>query len=366
MLTPEFEQPLGALYSLFRSIEAQGTEQRSEVLALELRRDAPVARRLAVSDRSPLVYLERVRLAGGAPLALDRVWMPAAIAKPLLHSDFTHTALYDELSERCGVVLDRATERISPVLADSEECRRLDIDAQQPCFAIDRSRITSRPADRMAPDAHPRRSLRVRGAVGPRPPGIERLRPDGERNDGADRPVGPTPLPLRPLKLPPGGRLKRMAATPGYHDHKEDLLRRLRRIEGQVRGLERLIEDETYCIDVLTQVAATTKALQAVAVQLLGEHLRRCVVGAVVETGRHDEPLQDPPPLVGAHSAGAHHAGPPHTERRPWADATPSDATPADATPADPHAARPPQIADADVDALVAEATRAIERLLRT
>lgn len=73
-----------------------------------------------------------------------------------------------------------------------------------------------------------------------------------------------------------------MTVTPGYRDRKDELLRRLRRVEGQVRGLERLIEDETYCIDVLTQVAATTKALQAVAVQLLQDHLRRCVAGAMV------------------------------------------------------------------------------------
>ncbi|MEZ5236704.1 MAG: metal-sensitive transcriptional regulator [Acidimicrobiales bacterium] len=73
-----------------------------------------------------------------------------------------------------------------------------------------------------------------------------------------------------------------VAVSPGYKDRKDDLLRRLRRVEGQVRGLERLIEDETYCIDVLTQVAATTKALQAVAVQLLQDHLRRCVAGAMI------------------------------------------------------------------------------------
>lgn len=71
-----------------------------------------------------------------------------------------------------------------------------------------------------------------------------------------------------------------MSAAPGYLEHKDDLLRRLRRIEGQVRGLERLVESETYCIDVLTQVAATTKALQSVAVQLLQEHLRHCVAAA--------------------------------------------------------------------------------------
>jgi DNA-binding FrmR family transcriptional regulator len=76
-----------------------------------------------------------------------------------------------------------------------------------------------------------------------------------------------------------------MAATPGYHDTKDDLLRRLRRVEGQVRGLERMIEEDTYCIDVLTQVAAATKALQSVAVLLLEEHMRHCVTDAVAKGG---------------------------------------------------------------------------------
>ncbi|HEX5366302.1 MAG TPA: metal-sensitive transcriptional regulator [Acidimicrobiales bacterium] len=62
---------------------------------------------------------------------------------------------------------------------------------------------------------------------------------------------------------------------------KDDYLRRLRRIEGQVRGLQRLIDEETYCIDVLTQISAVTRALQGVAVGLLDEHLHHCVTDAV-------------------------------------------------------------------------------------
>ncbi|TVR21355.1 MAG: metal-sensitive transcriptional regulator [Ilumatobacter sp.] len=68
--------------------------------------------------------------------------------------------------------------------------------------------------------------------------------------------------------------------TPGYHDDKAAILTRLRRVEGQVRGLQRMVEDDTYCIDVLTQVAAATSALQSVAVKLVDEHLRHCVAGA--------------------------------------------------------------------------------------
>lgn len=81
---------------------------------------------------------------------------------------------------------------------------------------------------------------------------------------------------------------------PGYHDEKAAHLRRLRRIEGQVRGLQRLVESDTYCIDVLTQVSATTKALQAVALGLLEEHLAHCVADAARKGGAEaDEKVQE-------------------------------------------------------------------------
>jgi DNA-binding FrmR family transcriptional regulator len=67
---------------------------------------------------------------------------------------------------------------------------------------------------------------------------------------------------------------------PGYAGAKEDYLKRLRRVEGQVRGLQRMVDEDTYCIDVLTQVAAVTKALQAVSLGLLEDHLAHCVVDA--------------------------------------------------------------------------------------
>ncbi len=75
----------------------------------------------------------------------------------------------------------------------------------------------------------------------------------------------------------------------GYAGSKEDYLKRLRRIEGQVRGLQRMVEDDTYCIDVLTQVSAATKALQAVALGLLDEHLSHCVVRAAATGGPESE-----------------------------------------------------------------------------
>ena len=66
----------------------------------------------------------------------------------------------------------------------------------------------------------------------------------------------------------------------GYTLEKDDYLTRLRKIEGQVRGLQRMVEEEVYCIDILTQVSAMTKALQAVSLGLLEEHMNHCVVDA--------------------------------------------------------------------------------------
>ncbi|HXX90522.1 MAG TPA: metal-sensitive transcriptional regulator [Acidimicrobiales bacterium] len=72
---------------------------------------------------------------------------------------------------------------------------------------------------------------------------------------------------------------------PGYSERKQDVDKRLRRIEGQVRGLQRMVEDDRYCIDVLEQVSAVTRALQSVALLLLDDHLSHCVADAVQAGG---------------------------------------------------------------------------------
>ncbi|MGW5424355.1 metal-sensitive transcriptional regulator [Streptomyces sp. NPDC003943] len=71
----------------------------------------------------------------------------------------------------------------------------------------------------------------------------------------------------------------------GYHKQKDEHLKRLRRIEGQIRGLQRMVDEDVYCIDILTQVSASTKALQSFALQLLEEHLRHCVADAATKGG---------------------------------------------------------------------------------
>ncbi len=76
---------------------------------------------------------------------------------------------------------------------------------------------------------------------------------------------------------------------PGYITEKQALLNRLKRVEGQVRGLHRMVEEDTYCIDILTQVSAATKALENVALSLLDEHLRHCVVDAARAGGTESD-----------------------------------------------------------------------------
>ena len=93
--------------------------------------------------------------------------------------------------------------------------------------------------------------------------------------------------------VPPGGTL---VAMTGYSTDKQALLDRLRRIEGQVRGVHRMVEEDTYCIDVLTQIAAATRALQAVAVGLLEGHLAHCVVDAM--TVRRRPIVASPPSTI--------------------------------------------------------------------
>ena len=76
-----------------------------------------------------------------------------------------------------------------------------------------------------------------------------------------------------------------MTATHGYSEQKDNYAKRLRRIEGQVRGIARMIEEDKYCIDVLTQISAANSALRSVALNLLDEHLNHCVTRAVADGG---------------------------------------------------------------------------------
>lgn len=134
---PAIEQPLGTLYSLYRAIEDAGAVQHSVVRFLEERRDDKAEAMLGCPGE-PLVYLERVRLADGEPIALDCSWLPARWCRPLLGVDFGHTALYEELTRRCGIRLTSGWERLRPVLPDRVQRSLIALDAHQPAFAIER------------------------------------------------------------------------------------------------------------------------------------------------------------------------------------------------------------------------------------
>ncbi|MCW2613711.1 MAG: transcriptional regulator, GntR family with sensor domain protein [Frankiales bacterium] len=138
LASAEVEQPLGALASLFASVEGRGLGQRSVVRQLDVRADGVVATRLGLEESAPLVYLERLRLAGDEPLALDRAWLPADAAAPLLNADFTHTALYDELAAHCDIRLTSGREQVRAVLATQGERRLLHLPPTAALLLVER------------------------------------------------------------------------------------------------------------------------------------------------------------------------------------------------------------------------------------
>lgn len=132
------EQPLGALYSLFRSVEGTGAEQRSKVRLLELRTDPEVATRLEHPANTEFVFIERLRLADSEPLALDRSWLPRSIAEPLLDGRFEHTSLYGELARLTGVSLTGGREIIHAQVPDPALRRLLGIRAGTAVLSVER------------------------------------------------------------------------------------------------------------------------------------------------------------------------------------------------------------------------------------
>ena len=133
----EFVRPLGGIYSLFSAaVEQAGQEQRSVVRTLDVRADGVVAARLGLEESTPLVYLERLRLAADEPLALDRVWLPERLAAPLLDADFDRTALYDELARRCAVQFTGGQETHRAVVPTPAERHLLGIADEQSVAAL--------------------------------------------------------------------------------------------------------------------------------------------------------------------------------------------------------------------------------------
>lgn len=144
----EFEQPAGALYALFRSVEAQGAHQTLSVRQLTETTDAAAAAHLEVEPDHPLILIDRTRLADGVPLAIDRVWLPADVARPLLDADLSHGVLYHELRQRCGVSVVGGWERIRPAIPSTCDCEELQMPPDTAVFAIERlGRSSERPIE---------------------------------------------------------------------------------------------------------------------------------------------------------------------------------------------------------------------------
>jgi GntR family transcriptional regulator len=144
----EIEQPLGSLYSLFAAVTEAGQTQQSIVRRLGSVTDPDIAARLDLPGGTPLFYLERLRLAGDDPLALDRIWFPASLAGPLLEVDFTRTAFYDELYANCGVRLTGGHEHIRAVMGTHPERTLLDVPPGVALFAIERTgELNGRPVE---------------------------------------------------------------------------------------------------------------------------------------------------------------------------------------------------------------------------
>ncbi len=134
----EFEQPLGTLYSLYRSVEATGVAQTSDVLRLELVVEEGAAIQLGLEPDTELVFLERLRMAGGSPLAVDRAWLPASFARPLLDVDWRHTALYDELARFGAPVPNQGWERLTPIIPAASDRQLLGLRKSDAAFFLER------------------------------------------------------------------------------------------------------------------------------------------------------------------------------------------------------------------------------------
>jgi GntR family transcriptional regulator len=133
-----FEHRPGTLEGLFHQVEAQGATQTSIVRVCRETRDAEIAHRLKLPAGEPLVEIERLRLADGEPLALDRSWLPARVARGLLEASLVHAGLYDELARLCGVRITGGSERVSAVVPTAHERLALEIGADVAALAIER------------------------------------------------------------------------------------------------------------------------------------------------------------------------------------------------------------------------------------
>jgi GntR family transcriptional regulator len=126
------------MYSLFRSVEAAGLEQISQVRMLDVRSEPDVAARLGHPPDIEFVFLERLRLADGEPLAVDQAWLVRSLAEPLLAGEFGHSGIYDELSRLTGKRLTGGRETIRATIPDQATRKLLGMAAGTAVLAVER------------------------------------------------------------------------------------------------------------------------------------------------------------------------------------------------------------------------------------
>ena len=137
-LNPGIRQPLGAFYSLYESVAAAGLTQRSVVRSQQVRKNPVVARRLGLSPSAPLVAIDRVRIADDEPLALDEVYLPEAVGRPLLDADLGSGSLYEHLARLAGVRLSDAEETLGATTATAAQAEELRLPAGVGLLSIER------------------------------------------------------------------------------------------------------------------------------------------------------------------------------------------------------------------------------------
>ncbi len=129
---------IGPMYSLRDAITAHGSKERSEVLTQELTTSATVAGALGLDPQTPFVHVTRVRYGDDTPFALDRLWIIASLAAPLLEADLSETSVYAQLRSRCGVEFDAGVEYTRSVAATPEVAARLGVAEGSPLLTIRR------------------------------------------------------------------------------------------------------------------------------------------------------------------------------------------------------------------------------------
>lgn len=132
------EQRFGPVYSLFAAVENAGMAQRSEVETADLRTSPAAAAHLGLDPAEQLVYISRTRYADEEVIAVDKVWLPASKAAPVLDADLTHTALYSVLIQHCNITLSGGSETLHAITTDADQSHQLSCPVGTAAFFIER------------------------------------------------------------------------------------------------------------------------------------------------------------------------------------------------------------------------------------